>query len=135
MDRDEAKARGLVLRTFLRSQLPVPEARSITALARKAGLRPNTLTSWWSKGYVPDNNSLRLLADALGVELSDLVAAYEGSSGRTWVLTDHELEALIERTVEMTVGRVRAERESAVGGDTGERTDEPGAAPRGTRND
>jgi transcriptional regulator with XRE-family HTH domain len=134
MDRDEAKARGQVLRTFLRSQLPGPEARSITALARKAGLRPNTLTSWWSKGYVPDNNSLRLLADALGVELSDLVATYEGSSGRTWVLTDHELEALIERTVEMTVRRVMAERESAVGGDTGERTDEPGAAPRGTTN-
>jgi transcriptional regulator with XRE-family HTH domain len=111
MDRDEAKARGIVLRTFLRSQLPVPEARSITALARKAGLRPNTLTSWWSKGYVPDNNSLRLLADALGVGLSDLVAAYEGSSGHTWVLTNPELEALVDRAAEAAVRRVLAERE------------------------
>src|ERR1035437_2849756 len=115
MDRDEAKARGLVLRTFLRSQLPVPEARSITALARKAGLRPNTLTSWWSKGYVPDNNSLRLLADALGVELSDLVAAYEGSSGHTWVFTNPELAELIDRAVDTAIRRVLTERERSGG--------------------
>lgn len=111
MDRDEAKARGLALRAFLRSKLPVPGARSVTSLAHSAGLRPNTLTSWWSKGFVPDNASLRLLADALGVELSDLVAAYEGSSGRTWVLTNPELEALIDRAVEKAIRRVLTERE------------------------
>jgi transcriptional regulator with XRE-family HTH domain len=110
MDRDEAKARGIALRAFIRSQLPVPEARSVTALARKAGLRPNTVTSWWTKGYVPDNTSLRLLADALGVELSELVTAYEGSAGPTWVLTSPELQALVERGAEVAVRRVLAER-------------------------
>ena len=69
------------------------------------------MTGWWTKGYVPDNASLHLLADALGVDLSDLVAAYEGTGGRTWVFTDPEFEALLERTVEMTVRRVLAERE------------------------
>jgi transcriptional regulator with XRE-family HTH domain len=112
MDRDEAKARGAALRAYLASRLPVPGARSVTALARKAGIQPTTATSWWTKGYVPDNASLRLLADALGVDLSDLVAAYEGTGGRrSWVFTDHELEALLERTVELTVQRVLAERE------------------------
>jgi transcriptional regulator with XRE-family HTH domain len=113
MDRDEAKVRGASLRAFLRSQLPVPGARSITALARRAGLRPNTVTSWWSKGFVPDNTSLRLLADALGVELSDLVAAYEGSSGSTWTFTSPELEALIDRAVDTAIRRVLAERSPA----------------------
>jgi transcriptional regulator with XRE-family HTH domain len=101
----------LALRAFLRSKLPVLGARSMTALALKAGLRPNTLTSWWSKGFVPDNASLQLLAAALGVELSDLVAAYEGSSGRTWVFTDPELEAVINRVAEAAVRRVLAERQ------------------------
>jgi transcriptional regulator with XRE-family HTH domain len=111
MDRDEAKARGAALRAFLAARLPVPGARSVTALARKAGIQPTTATSWWTKGYVPDNASLRLLADALGVELSDLVAAYDGSGGRTWVFGDPELEALIERAVERALRRVLAERE------------------------
>jgi transcriptional regulator with XRE-family HTH domain len=99
MDRDEAKARGAALRAFLAARLPVPGAGSVTALARKAGIQPTTATSWWTKGYVPDNASLRLLADALGVESSDLVAAYEGSTGQTWVLTSPELELLVEKTV------------------------------------
>ena len=110
MERDEARARGAALRAYLQAHLPVPAARSVTALARAAGLRPTTVTSWWTKGYVPDNASLRLLADALGVELSDLVAAYEGSGGRTWVFSDPELEALIERAVETAVRRVLAAR-------------------------
>lgn len=113
VDRDEAKVRGAALRAFLTALLPVPGARSVTALARKAGIQPTTATSWWTKGYVPDNTSLRLLADALGVELSDLVAAYEGSGGRTWVLTSPELEALIDRATERVVRRVLAERERA----------------------
>jgi transcriptional regulator with XRE-family HTH domain len=99
------------LRQFLASRLPVPGARSVTALARKAGIQPTTATSWWTKGYVPDNASLRLLADALGVDLSDLVAAYEGTGGRTWVFTDSELNALLERAAETVVRRVLAERE------------------------
>jgi transcriptional regulator with XRE-family HTH domain len=111
MERDDAKARGAALRAYLQAHLPVPAARSVTALARAAGLRPTTVTSWWTKGYVPDNASLRLLADALGVELSDLVAAYEGSAGRTWVFSDPELEALIGRAVETAVQRVLAARE------------------------
>jgi transcriptional regulator with XRE-family HTH domain len=110
MDRDEARARGAALRAFLAARLPVPGARSVTALARKAGIQPTTATSWWTKGYVPDNNSLRLLADALGVELSDLVAAYEGSSGPTWVFTNPELAELIDRAVDTTVRRVLEER-------------------------
>jgi len=76
-----------------------------TRLARRAGLRPNTVTSWWTKGNLPDNASLQLLAGALEVELPELVAVYEGSRGRTWVLTDPELQALIEQAVETTVRR------------------------------
>src|SRR5450759_2801064 len=113
MERDEARARGAALRAYLQAHLPVPAARSVTALARAAGLRPTTATSWWTKGKVPDNASLRLLADALGVELSDLVAAYEGSSGRPWVLTSPELKAIIDEAVETAIRRVLAERERA----------------------
>jgi transcriptional regulator with XRE-family HTH domain len=111
MKRDDSKAKGAALRTYLVAHLPVPGARSVTALARKAGIQPTTATSWWTKGYVPDSASLRLLADALGVELSDLVAAYEGSGGRTWVFSDRELEALLERAAERAVRVVLAERE------------------------
>jgi transcriptional regulator with XRE-family HTH domain len=125
MERDETKVRGAALRAYLQAHLPVPAARSVTALARAAGLRPTTVTSWWTKGYVPDNASLRLLADALGVELSDLVAAYEGSAGRTWVFSDPELEALIGRAVETAVRRVLTERERGGG--------EPGARPGSER--
>jgi len=110
MERDDAKVRGAALRTFLRSRLPVSGAGSVSALARKAGLRPSTATNWWTKGTIPDNASLRLLADALGVEQADLVAAYEGSTGRTWVLTDPELQALIEDAVDTAVRRVLGER-------------------------
>jgi transcriptional regulator with XRE-family HTH domain len=113
MDRDDAKIRGAALRAFIRSKLPVAGARSISALARKAGLRPNTVAAWWTEGSTPDNASLRALGDILGVELPELIAAYEGSSGRTWVFTDPELEALIDRVSEAAVRRVLAEREPA----------------------
>jgi transcriptional regulator with XRE-family HTH domain len=116
MERDESKARGAALRAYLASKLPVPRATSVTSLARAAGLRPTTVTSWWTKGHVPDNASLRLLADVLGVELSDLVAAYEGSAGRTWVVSDPELEALLTRAAEIAVRRVLAERDRGRGG-------------------
>jgi len=113
MERDDAKVRGAALRAFLRSRLPVSGAGSVSALARKAGLRPSTATNWWTKGTIPDNASLRLLAEALGVELSDLVAAYEGSAERSWVLTSPELEGIIERAVEKAVRQVLAERDRA----------------------
>jgi transcriptional regulator with XRE-family HTH domain len=110
MERDEAKVRGEALRVYLQSRLPVPDAQSVSSLARKAGLRPTTVSSWWTKGNVPDNASLRLLADTLGVDSSDLVSAYEGTSGRTWVLTDPELEALIDRAADKVVRRILTER-------------------------
>jgi len=50
------------------------------------------------------------------VDLSELVSAYEGSSGRTWVLTDPELEALIDRVSETAVRRVLAEQDRAKDG-------------------
>jgi transcriptional regulator with XRE-family HTH domain len=112
MDRYDATASGEALQAFIRSRLPVPGAKSITALARKAGLRPNTLSSWWTEGRRPDSASLQRVAIALGVDLSELVAAYEGSSGRTWVFTDPELEALIDRVSEVTVRRVLAEQKA-----------------------
>ena len=112
MDRYDAKAKGQALRAYLESKLPVPDARSITSLARKAGLRPTTMSGWWSRGNSPDSASLRLLAEAISVPLSDLIGAYEGSSGRSWVFTDPELEALIDRVSEVAVRRVLAERES-----------------------
>ena len=115
MERDDTRARGAALRAYLQAHLPVPAARSVTALARTAGLRPTTVTSWWTKGYVPDNASLRLLANALGIELSDLATAYEGSAGRSWVFSDPELEALIGRAVETAIRRVLTERERGGG--------------------
>ena len=115
MDRDEARARGAALRAYLVARLPVSGARSVTGLARKAGIQPTTATSWWTKGYVPDSASLRLLADALGVDLAELIAAYEGSAGRTRVFSDPELEALLERAAETAVRRVLAERASPDG--------------------
>jgi transcriptional regulator with XRE-family HTH domain len=115
MKRDASKARGAALRAYLVAHLPVTGARSVTALARKAGIQPTTASSWWTKGYVPDNASLQLIADALGIALGDLVAAYEGSGGRNWVFNDPELEALLERAAERgaerAVRRVLAERE------------------------
>ncbi|MGA2514212.1 MAG: helix-turn-helix transcriptional regulator [Candidatus Limnocylindrales bacterium] len=115
MERDQAKARGTALREYLQARLPVAGAQTVTSLARKAGVRPNTMTSWWTKGTVPDNATLELLAGALGVQLADLVEAYQGSGGRTWVFSDRELEALLERAAERgaerAVRRVLAERE------------------------
>ena len=104
--------RGALLPKLRRSEHPTRGRPPGLAQARrrKAGIQPTTATSWWTKGYVPDNNSLRLLADALGVELSDLVAAYEGSSGPTWVFTNPELAELIDRAVDTTVRRVLEER-------------------------
>jgi transcriptional regulator with XRE-family HTH domain len=114
MNRDESKARGAALRSYLVAHLPVPGARSVTALARKAGIQPTTATNWWTKGHVPDNTSLQVLADALGVGLSDLIAAYDGSAGRSWIFSDPELEALlelaVERGAERAARRVLAER-------------------------
>jgi transcriptional regulator with XRE-family HTH domain len=100
MNRDAAKSRGLALRSYLAAHLPVPGASSVTALARKAGIQPTTASSWWARGYVPDHASLELLAEALGVGASDLIAAYEGSAGRAWVLSESDLEALLERAAE-----------------------------------
>jgi len=128
MDRDEAKARGAALRVYLAARLPVAGVRSVTALARMAGIQPTTATSWWTKGYVPDSASLRLLADALGVDVSELMAAYEGSAGRTRVFSDPELEALLERAAETAVRRVLAEQVSPVGiEDPGYRSAPPSA--------
>jgi len=113
MERDEAKVRGAALRTYLLACLPVPNASSITALARKASLRPSTLTDWWTRGTVPDAASLQRLAAALGVDLADLVAAYQGSGARTWILRDPDLEALIRRVVQETVRALGPTRDDA----------------------
>jgi transcriptional regulator with XRE-family HTH domain len=110
MERDQAKDRGAALRAHLLMRLPVPDANSITALARKAGLRPSTVTAWWTRGTVPDAASLQLIAKALNVDLGELVAAYQSTGVRTWVLTDPELEALLTRAAEEAVRRVLAER-------------------------
>jgi transcriptional regulator with XRE-family HTH domain len=112
MERDQAKTRGAALRAHLLMRLPVPGATSVTALARKAGLRPSTVTEWWTRGAVPDAASLQLLAGALGVELGELVAAYQGTGVRTWVLTDPELEAMMRRAAEAAVRLVLAERDA-----------------------
>jgi hypothetical protein len=58
------------------------------------------VVSWTTKGRTPDNASLQRLADALEVELSELIAAYEGSQGPRRVLDEPDLEALLERAAE-----------------------------------
>ena len=52
------------------------------------------------------------LAKASGSGDAEPVSAYEGSSGRTWVFTDPELEALIDRVSEAAVRRVLAEQKA-----------------------
>lgn len=110
VERDTARERGAALRGYLAAHLPVSHARSVTALAAAAGLRPTTVTSWWTKGTVPDQASLQRLADVLGVDAADLVGAYAGTPQRSWVFTDAELEALVARAVETGVRRALAAR-------------------------
>lgn len=77
-----AKARGQALWDYMESLLPVNGARSVGALARRAGLRASTVTDWHTKGKAPDTASLGKLATALGVGLADLQTAYgRGSEG------------------------------------------------------
>jgi transcriptional regulator with XRE-family HTH domain len=113
MKTQEDKQRGSALKAYLETRLPLPGVGSISALARKAGLRPSTLTAWWGRGAVPDNASLERLATVMGVDLAEVVAAYRGSgaSGRSWVFTDAELEALLKRAAKEAVREVLAERE------------------------
>jgi transcriptional regulator with XRE-family HTH domain len=118
MDPDDARARGARLRQYLQEHLPVGDVRSVTALARKAGLRPATVVSWTTKGRTPDNASLQRLAETIHVELSDLVAAYEGSGRPRWVLEDSDLEALLERAAqrgaELAIGRLERDGQGGV---------------------
>jgi len=55
------------------------------------------MTNWWAKGTTPDQATLKLVADELGVDLGDLIQAIEGPSPRPRVLSDPDLEALLER--------------------------------------
>jgi len=115
MDRQMAQARGVALRSYLQAHLPQPDLGSVSALARRAGLRPSTVTAWWGRGTVPDHRSLERLAEALGLPVGSLVAAYEGSAppGRVWVLTSPELEELLRRAAEEGARRALAERDRA----------------------
>jgi transcriptional regulator with XRE-family HTH domain len=85
----------------------------MSALARRAGLRPSTVTAWWTRGTVPDHRSLERLAGALGLPAEALVAAYDGTApaGRVWVLTTPELEELLRRAAEEGARRALAERD------------------------
>jgi transcriptional regulator with XRE-family HTH domain len=113
MDRDERKRRAAGLRDYLQAHLPMAGVATISGLAAKAGLRHSTLTAWWGRGTVPDRTSLQRLAGAVGVDASALTSAYEGSEppgGRVWVLTDSELQAVVEAAVEDAVRQALAER-------------------------
>lgn len=102
MDRKVAQARAVALRGYLQAHLPQPGIASVSALARKAGLRPSTVTAWWSRGTIPDHLSLERLAGALGLQVESLVSAYEGTApaGRVWILTSPELGQLLSRAAE-----------------------------------
>ena len=78
METDDAKARGLRLRDYLAEPMARKRLRSYAALARAAGVRPNTLVDWWSVGKVPSEAALLQIATALDVPLSDLLDAYQG---------------------------------------------------------
>jgi transcriptional regulator with XRE-family HTH domain len=112
MDRKVAQTRAQALRQYLLAHLPQPGIGSISALARLAGLRPSTVTAWWSQGTVPDHRSLERLAGALGLPVESLVAAYEGAApaGRVWVLTTPELEELLSRAAEEGARRALQKR-------------------------
>ena len=113
MDRHAAQARGVTLRSYLQGHLPQPGIASMSALARRAGLRPSTLTAWWTHGSVPDHQSLERLAQALGLPAEALVAAYEGTApaGRVWVLTSPELQELLRTAAEEGARRALADRD------------------------
>jgi transcriptional regulator with XRE-family HTH domain len=113
MDRQASQKRGKALRKYLQAHLPQPGIASVSALARRAGLQPSTVTAWWSQGTVPDHRSLERMAGALGLPVEALVAAYEGSAppGRVWVLTSPELEQLLQRAAEEGARRALADKE------------------------
>jgi transcriptional regulator with XRE-family HTH domain len=108
-----SQKRAQALRQYLLAHLPQPGIASMSALARLAGLRPSTVTAWWSQGTAPDHRSLKRLAGALGLPVESLVAAYEGATpaGRVWVLTTPELEELLSRAAEEGARRALAERD------------------------
>jgi transcriptional regulator with XRE-family HTH domain len=107
-----SQKRAQALKNYLLAHLPQPGIASMSALARKAGLRPSTVTAWWSQGTVPDHRSLQNLAEALGLPVEALVAAYEGDAppGRVWVLTTPELEELLSRAAEEGARRALQKR-------------------------
>lgn len=113
MDRHAAQGRGVTLRSYLEGHLPQPGIGSLSALARRAGLRPSTLTAWWTRGTVPDHRSLERLAQALGLPTEALVAAYDGTApaGRVWVLTSPELEELLRRAAKEGARDALADRD------------------------
>jgi transcriptional regulator with XRE-family HTH domain len=79
MDRDESKRHAAALRDYLEARLPMAGVKTISGLARKAGLRHSTLTTWWTGGAAPSTASLQRLAGAIGVDVTDLVAVYQGT--------------------------------------------------------
>ena len=114
MENDEAKARGAALRGYLLRVMAAAGVRSFAELARRAGIRENTIVEWWSKGKVPSNDSLGKIARALGLPggASDLIAAYEGRrAGPGRFVTDADLEAMLARVAETAARRVLEGRE------------------------
>lgn len=74
----------VVLRNYLQQALTASKLPDLTALARRAGLQPSTLSRWWKKEAdrtAPHGGTLRLLEEASGVTLPPELARFAGRSG------------------------------------------------------
>lgn len=116
MEGDEAKARAERLRDYLLEPMGRQRIRSYAELARRAKLRPNTLTDWWAQGKVPSDAALLRIAGVLDIDVGHLWRAYQGRpdavpEGELVTISRAELEAMLRRAGEAAARLVLAETE------------------------
>lgn len=93
-------------------KLPVPQPRASRCVKRQLSSELDRASTDRQDGYELVDEGVRSRQYERPT-LSELVSSYEGTGGRSWVFTDPELEALIDRVTEVAVRRVLAEQEPA----------------------
>jgi hypothetical protein len=56
---------------FLEWQNKIGERKTVSEFARWLGVKQSSLSTWWSTDTVPSGESVRMLADKLGIEVYD----------------------------------------------------------------
>ena len=78
---------------FVQAYLDSQGGMSSAALARKIGIRPQTVNTWKIRGSRPEPGNLRDLATAIDVDYAILLAAIETDGG---YITDDDLDAVLD---------------------------------------